>query len=89
MDELGYKMFYKIVRASDFDWPQHRPRLYIICFRNDIDSSNFIFPNPIPLTKNISWVFDGASVNKEIGFTLRVGGKKSAITDKKIGMDIL
>lgn len=31
----------------------------------------------------MSWVFDGAFVNKELGFTLRVGGKKSAITDKR------
>ena len=31
----------------------------------------------------MSWVFDGASVNKEIGFTLMVGEKKSAITDKR------
>lgn len=81
--ELGYKMYYQIVKASDFNCPQHRPRLYMICFRNDIDSSNFKFPNPIPLTKNMSYVFDGANVNKEIGFTLRVGGKGSPINDRR------
>ncbi|WP_234805550.1 hypothetical protein [Mycoplasmopsis agassizii] len=31
----------------------------------------------------MSWVFDGASVNKKIGFTLRVGGKSSEITDRR------
>ena len=31
----------------------------------------------------MSWVFDGATVNKEIGFTLRVGGKSSPIDDRR------
>lgn len=31
----------------------------------------------------MSWVFDGAVVNKEIGFTLRVGGKNSPINDRR------
>lgn len=83
INELGYKMYYKIIKASDFNCPQHRPRLYMICFRNDIDSSNFEFPQPIPLTKDMSYVFDGATVNKKIGFTLRVGGKGSPITDRR------
>jgi DNA (cytosine-5)-methyltransferase 1 len=83
INELGYTMYYQIVKASDFNCPQNRPRLYIICFRNDIDSSDFKFPTPVPLTKNMSYVFDGAKINKEIGFTLRVGGKGSAITDRR------
>ena len=83
IDKLGYNMYYKIVKASDFNCPQHRPRLYMICFRKDIESSNFEFPKPVPLTKNMSYVFDGAVVNKEIGYTLRVGGKGSPITDRR------
>lgn len=83
MIELGYSFHYKIVKASDFNCPQHRPRLYMICFRNDIDDKNFSFPKPIPLTKDMSWVFDGANVNKKIGFTLRVGGKSSPINDRR------
>ena len=83
INELGYNMYYKIVKASDFNCPQHRPRLYMICFRNDIDSSSFSFPQPVPLTKNMSYVFDGATVNKEIGFTLRLGGKGSPISDRR------
>ncbi len=81
--ELGYNFHHQIVKASDFNCPQNRPRLYMVCFRNDIDDSSFVFPNPIPLTKNMNWVFDGAVVNKEIGFTLRVGGKNSPINDRR------
>ena len=81
--ELGYNLHYKIIKASDYNVPQHRPRLFIICFKNNIDDSMFKFPLPIPLQKNMSWVFDGAEVNKEIGFTLRVGGKNSQINDRR------
>lgn len=83
LDELGYNLYYNIVKASDFNCPQNRPRLYMICFRKDIDSSRFRFPEPVPLTKTMSYVFDGAEVNKKIGFTLRVGGKGSAINDRR------
>ena len=38
IEELGYTFHYKIVKASDFNCPQHRPRLFMICFRNDIVS---------------------------------------------------
>lgn len=81
--ELGYSFHYQIVKASDFNCPQHRPRLYMICFRNDISDKDFKFPTPIPLEKDMSWVFDGATVNKKIGFTLRVGGKGSPISDRR------
>lgn len=83
LDNLGYLSFYKIVKASDFNCPQHRPRLFIACFRKDLNINNFEFPSPIPLEKDMSWVFDGANVNKKIGFTLRLGGKNSPLTDRR------
>lgn len=82
IDELGYDLFYDIVKASDFDCPQHRPRLYMIGIKKEYHLK-YEFPSPIALTKNMSWVFDGAQVNKEIGFTLRVGGKSSPINDRR------
>ena len=83
IDELGYNLYYKVVKASDFNCPQHRPRLYMIGIRKDIESSSFEFPKPVELTNTMSYVFDGAEVNKKIGFTLRVGGKGSPITDRR------
>ena len=80
--ELGYTMYYKIVKASDFNCPQHRPRLYMICFRNDLNHESFCFPNPIPLTMTMSDVWEG-HVDRKIGFTLRCGGKGSPITDRR------
>lgn len=79
---LGYTFNFKIIRASDFNCPQHRPRLFMVGFRKDIFDT-FQFPMPIPLTKTMSDIFDGAEVNKKIGYTLRVGGKHSALTDRR------
>lgn len=78
-DELGYSFHYKIVKASDFGLPQHRPRLFMVGFR---DKKKFTFPEPIKLEKTMSDIW-GEECSKEIGFTLRVGGRGSKITDRR------
>lgn len=81
--ELKYSFHYKIIRASDFGLPQHRPRVYIVCFKDEINLfSKFTFPKPIILKKTMSDIF-GGSCNKDIGYTLRVGGKSSPINDRR------
>ncbi len=79
-DELKYSFHYKIVRASDFNVPQHRARLFMVGFRNR--NIKFDFPEPIPLTKTMSDIF-GGRVPKKIGYTLRVGGRGSGIKDRR------
>ena len=80
-EELGYSLFHNIVKASDHGLPQHRPRLFMIGFRNK--KIPFEFPQKRPLEFTMSDVFGGAKVNKEVGYTLRVGGKGSKITDRR------
>lgn len=80
-EELGYSLYHNIVKASDHGLPQNRPRLFMIGFRNK--KIPFDFPKKRPLAFTMSDVFDGAKVNKDIGFTLRVGGKGSKITDRR------
>lgn len=46
LEEIGYKVHYKVLNSKDFGVPQNRERIYIVAFRNDIDSSNFEFPKP-------------------------------------------
>jgi DNA (cytosine-5)-methyltransferase 1 len=41
LQDLGYKVAHKVLRAQYFDVPQKRERLVIIAIRNDIDSSIF------------------------------------------------
>lgn len=62
---LGYTMFCIIIKASDFNCPQHIPRLYMICFRNDTNSNNFKFSNPIPLTMTMSDVWEDVILEVE------------------------
>lgn len=46
LNGLGYKVFYKVLNASDYGVPQARKRVYFICFRNDLKVENFEFPKP-------------------------------------------
>ena len=80
--DLGYSFYYQIVKASDYGLPQLRPRTFIVGFRNESSLRTFCFPPKIPLKFNMSDVWRGVC-NREIGFTLRVGGRGSPIDDRR------
>jgi DNA (cytosine-5-)-methyltransferase len=44
-EQIGYTVYDKVLNSKDFGVPQNRERIYIVCFRNDIDSKDFNFPN--------------------------------------------
>jgi len=79
-EDLGYSFHYKIVKGTDFNIPQHRPRLFMVGFRNK--RIKFNFPEPYELTKTMSDIL-GGTCDKKIGYTLRVGGRGSSITDRR------
>lgn len=82
-NELNYNIEYKIVKASDYGLPQHRPRLFIVGFRKeDKYPCKFEFPPKKDLIFNMSDVLGGVC-NREVGFTLRVGGRSSPIDDRR------
>ena len=78
--DLGYSFFHKVIRASDFGVPQHRPRLFVVGFRDK--KIKFEFPKPQELKMTMSDVF-GDKAEKKIGYTLRVGGRGSDIKDRR------
>ena len=95
LQNLNYSFDYKIIKASDFGLPQHRPRVYMVGFykprlKNMFKELAFTFPKKTPLKKTMSDIF-GKFVAKElnsknerkVGFTLRVGGGKSPIQDRR------
>lgn len=43
-EQIGYKVFYKVLNSKDFGVPQNRERIYLVCFRNDIAPETFEFP---------------------------------------------
>jgi len=95
LQKLNYTFDYKVIKASDFGLPQHRPRIYMVGFykprlKNMYKELAFTFPREIPLKKTISDVFGGfvskklnSKEERKIGFTLRVGGSKSPINDRR------
>lgn len=50
-EDIGYKVFYKVLNSKDFGVPQNRERIYIVAFRNDIAPETFEFPSVIDDTK--------------------------------------
>ncbi len=44
LDYVGYDVFHKILKSSDFGVPQARVRIYFVCFRKDLSVKKFIFP---------------------------------------------
>ena len=81
-EELGYSFYFQVVKATDYGLPQHRPRAFMIGFRDENLLKSFNFPPKIPLKFNMSDVF-GGECSREIGFTLRVGGAGSNINDRR------
>ena len=81
-DELGYSFYYKVVKATDYGLPQHRPRLFMIGFKDEGLLKGFTFPPKVPLKFNMSDVFQG-NCSREVAFTLRVGGAGSNIDDRR------
>ena len=46
LDKLGYDVFTSVLNSSNFGVPQHRQRVYIVCFNKDLNVTNFKFPSP-------------------------------------------
>tara|TARA_R110002124_G_scaffold60097_4_gene165067 strand:+ start:822 stop:1748 length:927 start_codon:yes stop_codon:yes gene_type:complete len=81
--DLGYTFYWQIVHASDYGLPQHRPRIFMVGFREEDDKDQqFRFPEKQELKFNMSDVW-GGKCNKEIGYTLRVGGRGSGLHDRR------
>lgn len=60
--EVGYNVDYAVLNSKDFGVPQNRERVYIVCFRDDIDNSKFAFPKGEESSPAIRDVLDAAPV---------------------------
>jgi DNA (cytosine-5)-methyltransferase 1 len=63
LEELGYTVYYKVLNSRDYGVPQNRERIYIVAFRNDIDSSKFKFPEATDRTKTIRDIIEEEEVS--------------------------
>lgn len=52
-EDLGYRVFSKVLNSKNFGVPQNRERIYIVAFRNDIAPTEFSFPESTDSGKRI------------------------------------
>ncbi|MBP8006373.1 MAG: DNA cytosine methyltransferase [Acinetobacter sp.] len=80
LEGLGYTFQSFIVKSSDYGLPQHRPRLFMIGFKDGVTQIDT--PDKKPLKLTMSDILRG-DCEKDIGFTLRVGGRGSVYGDRR------
>lgn len=80
LEEIGYKVKYEILEAKDYGLPQIRKRIFIVGVKKNI-KQEFIFPEPIKLKYTLSKVL-GGKVDRDYGFTVRIGGRRSGINNR-------
>ena len=56
LQQLGYRVFHKVLNSADYGVPQTRNRLFIVCFRNE--DINFRFPDPQPDGRTMHDILD-------------------------------
>jgi len=66
-DELGYKYFYQILNAKDYEIPQNRQRIFIIGFQNN--NLEFKFPEKLKLEYTMGDFLIGQTDTNKTGNT--------------------
>lgn len=78
--ELAYSFYWKVVHGTDYGVPQLRPRVYMVGFKDT--KIAFSFPPKSQLKLTMSDIL-GGKCNREVGFTLRCGGRGSGVNDRR------
>lgn len=58
LEDLGYKVYYKVLKARDFGVPQNRERIYIVGFRKDLKNIDFKFPDPLNIKTSVGDILE-------------------------------
>lgn len=67
MEELGYSFNYRVLNAMDYGVPQKRERIYMVCFRNDLDVNEFEYPERLKLEKHVEdYLLDNDEAVKDL-----------------------
>ncbi len=67
MEKLGYSFHQKVLNSVDYGIPQKRERIYMVCFRNDMNIKEFYFPKGIKLTTHVEdYLLKDASLTEHL-----------------------
>lgn len=67
MEELGYTFYQRVLNAVDYGVPQKRERIYMICFRNDLEVNDFEYPKPFDLERHVEdFLLDDENAVKDL-----------------------
>ena len=58
LNKIGYNTYWKVIKSTDFDIPQARERVFIVCIRKDIDNKKFNFPEGRQTTKTVKDILE-------------------------------
>lgn len=79
-EKLNYKIYWKVLNCKSYGIPQSRNRVFIVGLHKDRYANiDYEFPEPLLLNPSLS-TFLGKKFKREFAFTIRCGGRSSAIT---------
>jgi len=65
IEGMGYTIHDKVLNSKNFGVPQNRERIFIVAFRNDMDTSSFAFPEPTDSGKRIRDIMEKQPANSK------------------------
>ena len=85
LNDLKYDVFYELLRGSNYGVPQHRERVFFICFRKDLRVNSFSLSKPNFNMRSINDILEENVNDKEI-----IINRDDIILEKKnINKDLL
>jgi DNA (cytosine-5)-methyltransferase 1 len=85
-------VFAEVIRASDYGLPQHRPRLFMAGFKS-VKAASYFANNPPKKATSLKYTMSdvmggrvtyyGKDKVRDVGFTLRCGGRGSGVRDRR------
>ena len=78
--KLNYKIYWKVLNCKFYGVPQSRNRVFIVgLHKSKYANIDYQFPEPLPFNPSLS-TFLGRKFKPKFAFTIRCGGRSSAIT---------
>ena len=83
MESLGYTFNQRVLNAMDYGMPQKRERIYMVCFRNDLNIHDFVYPSPIKLKSHVEdFLLDDEELVKHL-YVIRPDTYYNSVRDDK------